>query len=370
MTDVDASETAMPELDMPELDMDKMGAFQQQLSGYLNGGSAVLMLSIGHQTGLFDTMAGLAPSTSQNIADAAGLNERYVREWLGAMVAAGVVDYKATADAYHLPAEHAALTTRAAGPGNMARMMQFIPLLATVEDQVIDKFHNGGGVPYSEYGAFHRIMSEVSGAQFDAVLVNTVLPMVPGMIEALEAGAEVADVGTGSGHAINVMAQAFPNSRFVGFDFSEDAIAVGRAEAEEMGLTNATFEVQDAAALDDSRQFDFVTTFDAVHDQAQPRAMVKNVHTILKPGGYWLCADICASSHVGENVDHPAGTMLYTISCMHCMTVSLAYDGEGLGAVWGVHKAREIFSEAGFDSIEVNNIPTDPTNNYYVCHKR
>jgi SAM-dependent methyltransferase len=360
----------MTDLDTPTLDQEKMGAFQKKLGSYMNAGSAVLMISVGHQTGLFDTMADMAPATSHRIADEAGLDERYVREWLGAMVAAGVVQYKPNADAYHLPPEHAALTTRAAGPANLARMMQFIPLLATVEDHVIDKFHNGGGVPYSEYGAFHRIMAEVSGAQFDASLVSHMLPLVPGLIDALEAGVDVADVGTGSGHAVNVMAQAFPNSRFVGFDFSEDAIATGRAEAEAMGLANASFEVQDAAALDGSSQFDFVTTFDAVHDQAQPRAMVKGVHSILKPGGYWLCADICASSHVGENVDHPIGVFGYTVSCMHCMTVSLAYDGEGLGAMWGVHKAREIFAEAGFDSIEVNNIATDPSNNYYVCQKQ
>ena len=221
---------------MPDLDMEKMGAFRQQLGGYMNAGAAVLMLSIGHQTGLFDAMATLPPATSGEIAKAADLNERYVREWLGSMVAAGIVDYKATTDAYSLPPEHAAMTTRAAGPANMARMMQFIPLLATVEEQIIDKFHNGGGVPYTEYGSFHRIMSEVSGASFDAGLVSHMLPLVPGMVAALEAGVSVADVGTGSGHAVNVMAKAFPNSTFVGFDFSEDAIAVGRAEAEAWGL--------------------------------------------------------------------------------------------------------------------------------------
>ena len=354
---------------MSDLDMEKMGAFQQQLGGYMNAGAAVLMISIGHQTGLFDTMATLPPSTSGELAKAANLNERYVREWLGAMVAAGIVDYKATTDAYSLPPEHAAMTTRAAGPANMARMMQFIPLLATVEEQIIDKFHNGGGVPYTEYGSFHRIMSEVSGASFDAGLVSHMLPLVPGMVDALEAGVSVADVGTGSGHAVNVMAKAFPNSTFVGFDFSEDAIAVGRAEAESWGLSNATFEVQDAAELDGSRQFDFVTTFDAVHDQARPREMVKGVHNILKDDGYWLCADICASSHVGENKDHPIGVFGYTVSCMHCMSVSLAYDGEGLGAMWGVHKAREIFNEAGFEDVTVSNIDIDPSNNYYVCRK-
>lgn len=354
---------------MTDLDMDKVGAFQQKMAGFMNAGSAALMISVGHRTGLFDAMADLPPATSGEIADAADLDERYVREWLGAMAASGIVQYERNADTFELPAEHAALTTRAAGPGNMAQIMQFIPLLATVEEHVIDKFRNGGGVPYSEYGDFHRIMSEVSGAQFDAGLVEHMIPLVPGMSEALEAGADVADVGCGSGHAVNVMAQAFPDSRFVGYDFSEEAIGRGVAEAEALGLTNATFEVKDAATLDDSRQFDYITTFDAVHDQAQPRAMVKGIYDALKPGGQWLCADICASSHVGENLGHPIGVFGYTVSCMHCMTVSLAYDGEGLGAMWGVQKAREIFTEAGFDQITVNSIENDPTNNYYVCRK-
>ena len=354
---------------MTELDMEKMGEFQRQMGDYLNAGSAVLMLSIGHQTGLFDTMAGLPPSAVAEIADAAGLNERYVREWLGAMATAGIVEYHRNADTYALPPEHAALTTRAAGPANLARMMQFIPLLATVEAQIIDKFQHGGGVPYTEFGDFHRIMAEVSGSQFDAGLVEDMLPLVPGMVEALERGAHVADVGTGSGHAINVMAAAFPHSTFVGYDFSEPAIANATAEAAALGLTNATFEVKDAAALDDHQVFDYVTTFDAVHDQARPRAMVAGVYEALKPGGHWLCADICASSHVGENLDHPIGTFGYTVSCMHCMTVSRAYDGEGLGAMWGVQQAREIFAEAGFDDIVVKTIENDPSNNYYICHK-
>ena len=354
---------------MADLDTDKLHEFQLQMADYLNAGSAVLMLSIGHRTGLFDTMSGLPPATAAEIASAAELNERYVREWLGAMATAGVVTYSRNADTYTLPPEHAAFTTRAAGPANLARMMQFIPLLATVESQIIDKFHNGGGVPYTEYGDFHRIMAEVSGGQFDAGLVDNMLPLVPGMVEALERGATVADVGCGSGHAVNLMAKAFPHSTFVGYDFSDVAIANATAEAESLGLTNAEFEVKDAATLDDSRMFDFITTFDAVHDQAQPRAMVAGIHAALKPGGHWLCADICASSHVGENLDHPIGVFGYTVSCMHCMTVSLAYDGEGLGAMWGVQQAREIFSEAGFDDIVVKNIEHDPSNNYYVCHK-
>lgn len=352
-----------------DLDPAKMGAFRHKMAGFMNASGAVLMISVGHRTGLFDTMAAMPAATSAEIADRAGLNERYVREWLAALVAAEVIEYKATADTYLLPPEHAALTTRSAGLSNLAPMAQFIPLLAKVEDQIVDKFQHGGGVPYDEYGDFHRVMGELSGTRFDAHLVDVIIPLVPGLVHELQQGCRLADVGCGSGHAINLMGHAFPHSTFVGFDISDEAIERGRAEAADMGLTNVTFEVRDAAALDLDEEFDHLVTFDAVHDQAHPRAMVAGIHAALKPGGYWLCADICASSHVGENVDHPIGAFMYGVSCMHCMTVSLAYDGEGLGAMWGVQLAREIFAEAGFTDVTVENIKADPSNNYYVCRK-
>jgi 2-polyprenyl-3-methyl-5-hydroxy-6-metoxy-1,4-benzoquinol methylase len=349
--------------------MGKLEAFGARMSTILNGGAAALMISVGHRVGLFDTMAGLGSATSIEIAAAARLDERYVREWLGAMVTAGVVEYESARGTYRLPPEHAAMTTRAAGTNNYAAIMQFIPLIASVEEEVIDKFHNGGGVPYSSYGRFQVTMAEMSAMVFDASLVDATLPLVPGIVERLRDGIEVADIATGSGHAINVMAKAFPNSRFVGYDFSEEGIAVGRKEAADWGLTNATFEAKDVATLDEPERFDFITTFDAVHDQAKPRAVVKAIYDALKPGGYWLCVDVQASSHVGENVDHPLGTFGYTVSCMHCMTVSLAYDGEGLGAMWGVHQARDLFSDAGFVDIQVHTNDGDPFNNYYVCRK-
>lgn len=353
-----------------ELDDAKLGAFGEKMLGILNGGMAANMISIGHQVGLFDAMAGLgAPATSPQIAEAADLDERYVREWLGAMATAGIVEYEAGRGAYLLPPEHAAMTTRAAGPGNFASFAQFVPLCAGVEDELVDKFHNGGGVPYSSYPRFHKAMAEMSGAIVDASLLEVTLPLVPGAIDRLKEGITVADVGCGSGHAINVMAQAFPNSTFVGMDFSDEALTNGRNEAKAWGLTNASFRAQDAAKLTGDETFDMITTFDAVHDQADPQGMVDGIYKSLAPGGDWLCVDIQASSHVGENLDHPLGTFMYSVSCSHCMTVSLAYDGEGLGAMWGVQKAREVFTNAGFTNIDVHNIEGDPMNNYYVCRK-
>lgn len=343
----------------------------EQMRTILNHGMAATMIGIGHRVGLFDAMATFdgAGATSHEVAHAAGLDERYVREWLNTMTTAAIVFYDGRTDTYRLPPEHAAVTTRAAGMANMASYAQYISLCASVEDELVECFRHGGGVPYDSYDRFHAVMAESSGMRFDALLVKVMLPMVPGIVDRLRDGIRVADVGCGQGHAINVMARAFPSSTFVGIDFSERALDIGRAEAREWGLDNATFVAADAAELNGDDAYDFITTFDAVHDQARPRDMVDGIFRSLASGGYWLCADIRASSHVGENLDHPMGTFMYAVSCQHCMTVSLAYDGEGLGAMWGVQQAKQMFADAGFAEISVKTLEYDPTNNYYVCRK-
>ena len=212
-------------------------------------------------------------------------------------------------------------------------------------------------------------MAENSRANSLATLINTTLPLVPGIVQQLQRGIEVADIGCGQGHAINLMAQAFPNSRFIGYDLSEAAIAVGVAEAKQIGLSNARFEVRDVTALDADRQFDFITAFDAIHDQAQPTIVLQGIATALRPGGTFLMVDIAASSRLEENLDLMFGPWMYTISCMHCMTVSLALDGEGLGAMWGEQKAQQMLANAGFTNVEVKRVASDLFNNYYVARK-
>ncbi|OCB20172.1 class I SAM-dependent methyltransferase [Mycobacterium intracellulare] len=343
--------------------------FTERIAATLDGASLTILLSIGHQTGLLDTMAGLPPSTSAQIADAAGLDERYVREWLGGMTTGRVVEYDADTAAYSLPAHRAGVLTRAAGPQNLAVVAQFLPLLGEVEQKIIGCFRAGGGLPYSEFPRFHRLMAEESGAMYDASLVDVVLPLVDGLVERLRAGADVADFGCGSGHAVNVMAQAFPASRFTGIDFSEQAIATGIREAADRGLTNATFESHDLSELDKPEAYDVITVFDAIHDQARPARVLENIYRALRPGGVLLMADIKASSRLEENVGVPMSTYLYTTSLMHCMTVSLALDGAGLGTAWGTQLAVAMLGDAGFDDVRVAEIEADPINNYYIARK-
>ena len=343
--------------------------FADRIIGAIDSASLAILLSIGHQTGLFDTMGELPPATSAQIADAAGLNERYVREWLGGLVAGRVIDYDADAGTYLLPRDHAAVLTRAAGPDNLARVAQFIALLGEVEQKIIGCFHNGGGLPYSEYPRFHKLMAEESGEVFDAALVDTILPLVEGLPDRLRAGADVADIGCGSGHAINVMAQAFPASRFTGIDFSEEGLGVGRAEAQQLGLQNATFVARDVAELDLTDAYDVITVFDAIHDQAHPARVLENIHRALRPGGILLMVDIKASTRLEDNVGVPFATYLYTVSTMHCMSVSLGLDGAGLGTCWGRQLAESMLADAGFGEVTVTEIESDPLNNYYVARK-
>ncbi|HEX4745390.1 MAG TPA: class I SAM-dependent methyltransferase [Gaiellaceae bacterium] len=344
-------------------------AFAGRMLDLLNGGALAVMISVGHRTGLFDALATHDDVTSSELADAGQLNERYVREWLGAMTAGRIVELDPDRGRYRLPPEHAAWLTRAASPDNLAVTAQWIPTLSTVEDDVVACFRDGGGVPYERFHRFHEVMAEESAQTVLSVLFSHILPLVPGMTEALEAGGSVLDLGCGRGRALVMLAERFPASSFVGYDLSSEAIAFGRAQAAERGLTNLTFEQRDLSTFDvdaEPAAFDYVVTFDAVHDQAKPLSMLRGIRRALRDDGTYLMQDIQGSSHHHENLDHPGGPLMYMISTMHCMTVSLAQGGDGLGAMWGEQKARELLAEAGFSSVDVHLLDHDPFNAYFV----
>lgn len=342
-------------------------AFAGRLLEILNDGMLCLMISVGHRTGLLDAMGDGSPRTSAELAERAGLSERYVREWLAAMVSGRLVDYESSSRAYTLPAERAAFLTRAAGIDNIALQTQYIALLGTVEEQIVACFRTGGGVPYASFTDFHRLMAEDSGATLDAKLLTVILPLIDGLADRLRAGIDVADVGCGSGHALNLMAAAYPASRFVGYDFSSEGLDRGRGEAAAKGLTNVRFEAKDVATLDAVERYDFITTFDAIHDQARPDLVLAAIRMALRPGGAYLCVDIDASSDLAKNREHPLGPLLYTISTMHCMTVSLAQGGAGLGTVWGRELALEMLAAADFTQVDIRNVEGDIFNAYYVA---
>jgi 2-polyprenyl-3-methyl-5-hydroxy-6-metoxy-1,4-benzoquinol methylase len=351
-------------------DAERAARFEARFVDVLNSGALCLMTSVGHRTGLFDTMATLPPSSAVQIAKAAALNERYVREWLGAMVAAGVVDLDPDVGLYILPAEHGSMLTRKSPAQNLGVFAQYIPLLGAVEDDIVECFRKGGGVPYGRFTRFHEVMAEDSGQSVLPALRDHILPLVPDLVDRLESGIDVLDVGCGRGKALILMAGMFPNSRFMGFDLSSEAINWGRETAERHGVINLGFEVRDLSDFHETAPrngFDLITTFDAIHDQAKPMNVLKGIRRAIKPDGVFLAQDIKGSCHHHLNVDHPIGTLLYTLSCMHCMTVSLAQGGDGLGAMWGRETAERFFLEAGFSTVEVHELSHDIQNNYYVC---
>src|SRR6266568_653150 len=309
------------------IDQAKSDAFAEHMLSILNHAALSLMMSLGQKTRLFDTMSSMAPSTSMQIASAAGLHERYVREWLAAMVTGGVIEYDPAQGTYHLPDEHAVWLTRDGGINNLAFQAQYIVMLANVQEEVVDCFSRGGGVPYSSFPDFQRLMAEESTQVVDSSLLQVTLPLIPGLVERLLAGIDVADIGCGSGHALNLMAQSFPRSRFAGYDFSQDGIAAAQDESRRLGLTNTRFEMRDVSGLDAPDHYDFITAFDSIHDQARPTEVLKGVAKALRPGGVFLMVDVRASSLLEENMEHPLASFLYTISCNHCMTVSLADKG-------------------------------------------
>jgi 2-polyprenyl-3-methyl-5-hydroxy-6-metoxy-1,4-benzoquinol methylase len=367
-TEIDAMSTHI----QSQFDQAGAEAFAGTLLTTLNHGALCLMLSVGHRTGLFDAMSRLPPATSDEIATQAGLSERYVREWLGALVTAGVVEVDPPTLRFSLPPEHAAYLTRAAAADNIAVFAQYIAVMGGVEDDIVECFRAGGGVPYSRSRRFHEVMAEDRGQSVLSSLQTHILPLAPGLTDRLSQGIRMLDVGCGRGHILNRLAALYPRSRFVGMDLSQDAITYARADASRAGRDNIEFVVIDVSDFDQTAEgeaFDVITTFDAIHDQARPLNVLKGIRRSLKADGVYLMQDISGSSHVHKDIEHPIGTFLYTISCMHCMTVSLAQGGEGLGAMWGEEKTREYLQRAGFGSITTHRLAHDIQNNWYVVRK-
>jgi SAM-dependent methyltransferase len=350
---------------MAELDVQAVQAFARKLLDVLTGSGLTKLIGLGYRTGLFEA-AAQGPATSAELADRAGLDERYVREWLGAMVTGGFFDYEPAEGRYTFPPEHAALLT---GPGarNAAPMSEIVESFSAVMPELERCFRTGGGVPYAAFRPqFTDRMDDAWRRIYDEHLLTGFLAAVPGLTDRLAAGARVVDLGCGTGHAVNLMAQAYPRSAFVGHDIAADAIERAERERVAMGVPNAQFGVLDVAQLPATPQFDVITAFDAIHDQVAPDVVLRRVHDALRPDGVFMMVDFKFSSRLERNLANRFAPLYYAISVMHCMTVSLAEGGAGLGTVWGEELARKMLAEAGFGSVEVIDAPR-PQNCIYVC---
>lgn len=348
------------------LNQDRAAAFADNAAEYLNAGAVAVMMSIGHRTGLFDVMAQMPPATSAAIADRAGLAERYVREWLAVMVVGGIVKYEPGPRTYVLPKEHAASLTRGAPLGNLAVYAQHVALIGAMQDRILECFETGDGLGYDDYPHFHHVMAEDSDQTVTGQLFDAILPLAGDVVERLEVGIDVLDAGCGRGAALLAMAGHFPASRFTGYDLCPDAVEFASRAASADGLDNVRFEVRDLSHYDEVDRFDFITSFDAVHDQKNPQDLLRRLRRALRTGGVYLMQDIGGSAELENNADFPMAALLYAVSCIHCTPVSLAQGGQGLGTMWGWETAQSMLRGAGFDSVERHVLPHDPMNVWFV----
>lgn len=331
-------------MDVMEPGMDQsVGAsvYAGRITRTLNNGFIALMISVGHRLGLFDVLATMPPSTSEQLASAAGLTERYVREWLAAMTSAHILDYDERAATYFLHVEYAAVLSRCAGTNNLAPVAELLSLLASTEDLVVEGFRNGGGVLPETYERLNGLMASEKRLMLDESYVDQLLDLVPGLHMHLDLGARVLDAGCGDGALLEVMAAMFPRSTF-----------------------RAT---PDPASLDEPRAYDLVLAFDAIHQQPFPRVVLRNIAASLKRDGVFLMQEIAASSHLSRNIEHPFAPMLYALSTMHSLPLALGQEGEALGRMWGKERATKMLTEAGFRQVRFATLAVDGLHYFAVA---
>ena len=354
--------------------------FSKKMIDILNHGALNLAVGIGYRMKLFDVMDAMeTPETAESIARQAGLNGRYVKEWLGIMCTGVVVTLADGEDGearYFLPRSHGDVLARRSGNGNLGVYAQEIPLLTLcAAEKVLAGFQTGEGVPYADYPRFQAFMTELANAKHRQMLIDRFIPAVDDgrLIARLEKGIRVCDLGCGEGVALNLMAGAYPESRFTGIDMDPEVIAVARRAAKTAGLENVRFCCRDAATLGNGDEFesafDYITAFDAIHDQRDPLAALESVRRMLAPEGCFSMIDIDSRTAHQDNMAHPMGPFLYTVSLMHCMPVSLYNNGAGLGMMWGREQAVDLLGQAGFGSVAVVEMSHDPFNVHYFCRQ-
>ncbi len=358
----------------------KRDEFSKKMVDILNNGALNISISIGYRTGLFDVMDEMEkPATYGEIAEKSGLSARYIKEWLGVMCTGKIVELgeNENGDAtYFLPKEHGDFLTRRSKDLNLGVYTKEIPLLTSCAlEEVMDGFYTGEGVSFSMYPRFQAFMTELANAKHKKMLVNKFLPSVDGgrLIKRLKAGIKVCDLGCGEGVAVNLMAEAFPDSSFTGIDIDAYGIETARKYAQKKDLVNASFEIRDAAVLQKDpefkERFDYITAFDAIHDQKEPLEALKSIRYMLADNGIFSMIDIASHTDHKDNADHPMGPFLYTVSLLHCMPVGLYGGGAGLGMMWGRELAAKMLKQAGFSDVHIENMPDDPFNLHYFCRR-
>jgi SAM-dependent methyltransferase len=347
------------------IDEAKVEEFVERAIGDFSATMTFTLCHVGDKLGLFKQLAENGPATPAELAERAGINERYAAEWLRGLSAPGYLDYVAGTGRYAISPEHAMVLAVDGSPASFGGVFQMFGGMLAPLPTIIDAFKNGGGALQNEYGDdWWAGMERFSSGWFENFLLREWVPSMPDVKAKLEAGCDYADVGCGSGRALIKLAQAFPESRFAGYDIFQTQVDRARANIEEAGLSDRVqAEVADAGEGLPER-YDLISTYDVIHDAVDPLGLLKGIRQSLKSDGIYICLDInCADRH--EDNEGPLAAMFYGFSVFYCMTTSLANGGAGLGTCGLPEaKARELCEQAGFS--ELRRVPMEnPFNNLY-----
>jgi len=331
-----------------EIDQNKLHEFMGKMVGELGAAMNAALILIGEKLGLYKAMAGVGPMSPEELAKKTGTDERYVREWLSAQAAGGIITYDAASKKFTLPNEQAMALAVEESPVYMPGAFHIVSAVIKDEPKLTEAFRTGDGVGWDEHDASLFLGTEkFFRPNYAANLVSAWIPALDGVEAKLKAGARVADVGCGHGASTILMAQAYPNSRFVGFDYHGPSIGFARRAAAKAGVKNASFEVASAQDFHGD-PYDFVTFFDCLHDMGDPVGAARHVREKMKPGGSWMIVEPFAHDALENNLN-PVGRVFYAASTVICTPASRAQEvGLCLGAQAGEGRMRKVVTDAGF----------------------
>lgn len=349
-------------------DMDKTFEFIEHVMGHLQGATVSALVYLGDELGLYKAMQGAGPITADELAEKTGLHRRWVDEWLRNQGAAKLVEYRGDGRFELTPEQASVLSDEANSVFFLGGIFNGLPGMMKVLDTLPESFRTGIGHPFDAQGeAGAHGVARGFAPWYRHMLVPVVLQGLDGVTAKLERGAKVADVGCGAGIALIEMAKAFPNSDFHGYELSKIALELAEKNKAEAGIANVTFHDVRGEALPSDGSFDFITTFDCLHDMTRPREVVAAIRKALKDDGTYLIADIKSYATYEENLErNPMVAMMYGMSVLSCMASALSEPGgEGLGTL-GLHEglAQEMARDAGFTRFEPKDFG-NPINIYY-----
>ena len=336
------------------MDKERSNQFMMKLVGDVGTALAAGLLLVGDRSGLFKAMAGAGMLSADALAERSGVAARYVEEWLAVMAGAGYVEHDAAADTFLLPEEHALFLTDDSSEYYLGGLFQGLPGLFAMTPRLVDAFKAGEGISFAEFGAeLPRSLEAMNRSVYENRLVRSWLPAMPEVVARLQASGRALDVGCGTGVVPITLAKAFPSATIAGLDLDARSIDIARGHARDAGVADrVAFLAEPVEALPIEPGWDFISTFDVVHDLPDPLGALRRIRSALNDGGTYLMVEPKVADRLDKNLENPFARMLYGISCLHCVPQALAQGGPGLGACWGEGRARQMAEQAGFGRFE------------------